>query len=142
MIYDAFLFFDELDLLEIRLTELYPVVDRFVIVEADHTFTGISKSYNYQENEARYSQWADKIVYLPISLSSSTNSAWGLEQVSRNYLEQWLQDNTKEPDYVIVSDADEIVRREMVFVVQQAVKPGIVVGIEQPYHWYWLNWKV
>ena len=31
---DAFMFFDELDLLEIRLHELDPLVDHFVIIEA------------------------------------------------------------------------------------------------------------
>lgn len=33
MIYDAFAFNNELDLLEIRLNELDPIMDRFVLVE-------------------------------------------------------------------------------------------------------------
>ena len=37
-IYDCFLFFNELDLLEIRLNELDEVVDYFVIVEGESTF--------------------------------------------------------------------------------------------------------
>jgi len=37
MIYDCFPFFDELDVLEIRLNELDPVVDKFVLVEAPVT---------------------------------------------------------------------------------------------------------
>ncbi len=32
-----------LDLLEIRLRELYDVVDKFLILESDHTFTGMEK---------------------------------------------------------------------------------------------------
>jgi beta-1,4-mannosyl-glycoprotein beta-1,4-N-acetylglucosaminyltransferase len=39
-IFDCFTFFNELDLLEIRLHELAPVVDRFVIAESPVTFTG------------------------------------------------------------------------------------------------------
>ena len=34
MIYDCFSFYNELDLLEIRLNELVNAVDRFVLVEA------------------------------------------------------------------------------------------------------------
>ena len=37
MIIDSFLFFQELDLLEIRLEYLYPLVDKFIIVEARQT---------------------------------------------------------------------------------------------------------
>ncbi|STD21290.1 Glycosyltransferase family 17 [Enterobacter asburiae] len=40
MIYDCFLYYDEDMLLEIRLNTLADVVDRFVIVESTHTFTG------------------------------------------------------------------------------------------------------
>lgn len=38
MIYDCFPFFDELDVLEIRLKELADVVDRFVIVGGNQNF--------------------------------------------------------------------------------------------------------
>ena len=43
MIYDCFCFFNELDLLEIRLNELNPVVDKFVLVEATMTHNGDKK---------------------------------------------------------------------------------------------------
>ena len=39
MIYDCFTFRDEFDMLEIRLRILDRVVDKFVICEADRTFT-------------------------------------------------------------------------------------------------------
>ena len=40
IIVDSFIFYNELDMLEFRLTELNDVVDYFVIVEATHTFSG------------------------------------------------------------------------------------------------------
>ncbi|WP_434245709.1 hypothetical protein ACJU28_10420 [Enterobacter hormaechei] len=43
MIYDCFLYYDEDMLLDIRLHTLADVVDRFVIVEATHSFTGIPR---------------------------------------------------------------------------------------------------
>ncbi len=43
MIYDCFQFFNELDILKIRLHVLGPVVDRFVISEATETFSVLKK---------------------------------------------------------------------------------------------------
>ena len=42
-IWDCFTFYNELDILEIRLSELDRVVDKFVLVEAEHTFRGNPK---------------------------------------------------------------------------------------------------
>ena len=44
-VYDCFTFFNELDLLEVRLAELYNVVDHFVIVESPISFTGKTNHY-------------------------------------------------------------------------------------------------
>ncbi|MFB6187294.1 MAG: glycosyl transferase GT17 family protein, partial [Halobacteriaceae archaeon] len=40
MRYDCFIFYNELDLLEIRLNELDDVIDEFVLVEGEKTFQG------------------------------------------------------------------------------------------------------
>jgi hypothetical protein len=42
-IVDAVLFFNELDLLELRFEELYDKVDYFLVVESTKTFTGKPK---------------------------------------------------------------------------------------------------
>jgi hypothetical protein len=42
MIYDCFTFFNELELLELRLHELAGVVDKFVLVEATQTHSSRS----------------------------------------------------------------------------------------------------
>jgi hypothetical protein len=64
MIIDAFPLFNELDILELRLTELSPVVDRFVIVEANRTHKGTLKPLHYAENAQRFAEWKDKIVHV------------------------------------------------------------------------------
>lgn len=61
MIYDAFLFFNELDLLELRLNILSPVVDRFVISESTVTFSGKPKPLYFHENKQRFSQFLSRI---------------------------------------------------------------------------------
>jgi len=65
-IIDTFLFCNELDLLDIRLQELNPYVDLFILVEANTTFSGQSKPYYYELNKERYSEFADKILHIKI----------------------------------------------------------------------------
>ena len=43
MVYDCFMFFNELELLDLRLHELDAVVDRFVLVEGVRTLSGKPK---------------------------------------------------------------------------------------------------
>ena len=66
MIIDSFLFFQELDLLEIRLKYLYPIVDYFIIIEAKQSFKGSSKDYIFEKNSQRYNKFEDKIIYYKI----------------------------------------------------------------------------
>jgi len=63
MIIDTFLFFQELDLLEIRLEYLYPFIDKFIIVEARQSFKGNTKDYIFEKNIKRYHKYQDKIIY-------------------------------------------------------------------------------
>lgn len=60
---DAFLFFNELDLLEIRLNLLYDYFDKFVISESTVTFTGKQKELFFNKNKGRFSKFKDKIVH-------------------------------------------------------------------------------
>ena len=62
--YDCFIFFNELDILELRLNMLYQHVDYFVLVEATKTFTGVDKPLYYNENKERFSQFNDKIIHM------------------------------------------------------------------------------
>lgn len=63
---DTFLFFQELDLAEIRMAYLDDLVDHFVIVEAAQTFSGKPKPFNFEANKDRFARFADKIIYIKI----------------------------------------------------------------------------
>lgn len=63
-IYDCFPFFNELDILDIRLELLYEHVDYFIISECDSTFSGLDKPFYFEENKNRYSKYLDKIIHL------------------------------------------------------------------------------
>lgn len=65
-VYDCFYFFNELDLLEIRLNILNDVVDHFIICESTVTFNGQQKNLIFQENKERFARFADKITHLVI----------------------------------------------------------------------------
>lgn len=64
MIYDCFPFFNELDLLEIRLNILKDVVDKFVIAEAPWTHSGLSKQLLRPIDMERFAAFRSKIVYV------------------------------------------------------------------------------
>jgi beta-1,4-mannosyl-glycoprotein beta-1,4-N-acetylglucosaminyltransferase len=65
-IYDGFLFFNELDLLEIRLNILNDIVDYFILVESSKTHSGLPKSYIFEENKKRFSKFLNKIIHIKV----------------------------------------------------------------------------
>ncbi|KIJ26132.1 glycosyltransferase family 17 protein, partial [Sphaerobolus stellatus SS14] len=56
---DAVLVSSEMDLLEIRMHELDAVVDYFLIVENNATFTGLKKERYFANNRERFGDFAD-----------------------------------------------------------------------------------
>ena len=108
-IYDTFLFFNELEVLDIRLHEMADHVDKFVIVEACETFRGKPKPYCFQENQHRFEKFKDKIIYIQIDETYKTDNPWVRERWQRNQIIRGLK-NAKPQDIIIHSDLDEIVR--------------------------------
>lgn len=109
MIYDCFIFADELDLLEIRLEELYPVVDRFVLCEAGTTFSGKPKELVFEHNKNRFAKYLDKIEHIICELPTNCTS-WAREHEQRRAMGRALQ-QLKADDYIVISDCDEIPER-------------------------------
>lgn len=62
-IFDCIRFFNELDLLEIRLNVLNDVVDYFVISECKYTISGNEKPLYYLENKSRFEKFNHKIIH-------------------------------------------------------------------------------
>ena len=118
MIYDCFTFFNELDLLELRLNILNDTVDKFVIVEGTKTFTGQDKPLNFKENEARYEKFKDKIIYIAFDDFPENDNPWILESLQRNAIALGLKD-CKDDDIILISDLDEIISPQA---IQSALK--------------------
>jgi hypothetical protein len=108
-IYDCFTFYNELELLEIRLKELYDHVDYFVIAEANQTFTNRSKDFTFEKNQERFTPWLDKIRYIKVEDMPGSTDPWENETHQRNAVLRGTTD-AADDDIIIISDCDEILR--------------------------------
>ena len=79
-VWDAFMFFNELDVLEVRLNELNSSVHKFVLVEATKTHSGNSKPLHYADNSQRFSAFHDKIVHVVVDDLPVHSNPWVLEK--------------------------------------------------------------
>ena len=62
MLIDSFLFFNETELVELRIKYLEKIVDYFVVVEADITHQGKKKDWNFQNLlETKLNKYSKKI---------------------------------------------------------------------------------
>jgi hypothetical protein len=112
-VFDCFTFFNEIDILELRLRELGDCVDIFVIVEANHTHTNKPKEFLFEKNKDRYAQWLDKIRYIKVTDMPIAANAWTNENFQRNAISRGLGD-IEADDLILVSDVDEIFRTDSI----------------------------
>lgn len=118
--YDCVTFFNELELLDIRLSLLNDVVDYFVIVEMNQTHRGKRKEWIFENNKERYSKYKNKIIYVQVDDppkynpnllidrgDGTKNGDWSLENYQRNAIMRGLM-NCSPNDIILISDIDEI----------------------------------
>ena len=139
MIIDCFPFFNELDLLEIRLNVLNDVVDKFVLVEASKTQSLIDKPFYFEENKDRYSKFLDKIIHVKIT-DYPKKDGWAMENYQRNCIVKGLQQlELKEEDIIGVSDLDEIWFPEIRDKFEEYFKEVKFISVEMKYLVFYLN---
>jgi beta-1,4-mannosyl-glycoprotein beta-1,4-N-acetylglucosaminyltransferase len=121
--YDLFYFFNELDMLEIRLNILDPYVDYFILCEANLTHLGVPKESVYLANKERFAKWNHKIIhhwtddypndkdiYLKTMFSPNIGNGehyWVREFYLKESPRKSLT-HLKDDDVVYISDVDEI----------------------------------
>ena len=136
LIYDCFLFHNELDLLECRLRELEGVPVKHVLAEAAATHQGAPKPFYYAENRERFSAWEDKIIH--VMLSGEDLDAPGDNHrraiAHRRHLMQGLGDADRD-DLIMLSDVDEIPRNE---IVREFLPPNR--ALEMSFHNFAVDW--
>jgi beta-1,4-mannosyl-glycoprotein beta-1,4-N-acetylglucosaminyltransferase len=109
-IFDCFKFFNELELLDLRLMALNDLVDYFVLVEANKTHTGKPKEFLFEKNKHLFSNYLNKIIYVKVTdLPTYTKeNIWIPENFQRNCIDRGLEGRAAQGDKIIVSDIDEL----------------------------------
>lgn len=124
-IIDTFLFSNELDMLEIRLNELNPYVDKFLICESKVSFAGNRKEAYFEKNKSRYEKFLHKIIHVVIENLPENILPEHREYFNRNYIAKAIPYDFDGDDIVLFSDVDEIPKmqnlpkKEDVFVFRQ-----------------------
>lgn len=106
MIVDTFQFFNELDILELRLKNLDPYVDLFVLSESPVTHAGNPKPLFFEENKERFSKWLPKIRHIICPPCEGTG-LWDREKHQRECVLLGMED-VPDDATVMISDVDEI----------------------------------
>jgi hypothetical protein len=117
-VYDCFPFFNELDVLELRLEELWDVVDVFILAESNMSHSGKPKEYFYEANKERFAKYESKIRRIQVDDMPDTPDSWVREKYQRWSTIKGLTDVAPE-DIIIVSDLDEIPRAEAIEMIKE-----------------------
>lgn len=145
MIVDTFPFFNELDLLEIRLEHLSPLVDKFVLVEAAKTQSLLDKPFYFEENKERFAKYLDRIVHVKIlteDCPSNQGNLWRMENFQLNCVRRGTDSlNLKDDDIVIVNAVDEIPRTEALIEIIDRINShkASIVSTWMTYNTFYLN---
>ena len=149
-IFDCFTFNNEINLLKFRLEFLYEHVEKFLISEANITFSGNPKPFNFLERRSDFSRWMSKIEYLPFTPTVAdlnfekpesydpNNAAWKVENTQRDFLFTPLS-ALNDDSLIIVTDVDEIWNPTAL----RVLKPSnfIAARLEMSFYYFFMNCK-
>ncbi len=139
MIYDCIPFFNELDILKLRMQILSPYVDRFVLEESTVTFSGERKPMAFAEHKDMFAEFADKIIYVPVGDSPLSGvTTHERDKFQKNQLIKGLQDCTPD-DIVIFGDVDEIPNPEALTSVLDRFDPAKIYHLAQRMFYCFIN---
>ncbi len=132
-IYDCFLFNGEFEILTLRLKLMHKYIHKFVIIEADQTFSGILKPLLFEQNKERFHRFLHQIDYYPVTSLPDSESAWDKEHYLRDQIRMLTK--AEDNDLLIIGDVDEILNMETILKHLPVTSPHL---IELPcyYHFY------
>lgn len=120
MIYDAFMYSGEENILKIRLETLNSLVDKFIILESNKSHSLIPRKLEFPEQQARFEKFKDKILYLAADYCTNSNFHYNDFQ-GRQVIQHVLLNDLKfsNKDILIHGDLDEIPNE---FVITDIIK--------------------
>jgi hypothetical protein len=127
-IIDCFSYFNEKELLELRIKLLYDCVDKFLITDANYTHSGNPKSFSCREEIKKLGLESDKVQVIELDLSDDKilnpddyDKFWGGSEIKFRSRERLQRDGIlnvlneyDDNDVFIVSDCDEIINPETI----------------------------
>ena len=135
MIYDIVSYFNEIELLKLRLKSLRGLVDCFIIVESDTTHTGIPKDFSLSEHISKLSIDYN-IKYVQHIGEKFPHSPWVNENSQRNYA---LNNLCFDPeDIIMISDVDEIPSQSFIQTIEKSNYNGVFISIQE-LSFFWPN---
>lgn len=138
MVYDCIPFFNEIDILKLRLHIMDPIVDKFIIEEATVTFSGEEKELCFEKNKELFKEFLHKIEYIVVDNSPVDTTTHLRDKFQKNALVRGLADATEE-DIIILSDVDEIPNPETLKKVIAEFDPDKIYHFAQRMFYCFLN---
>ena len=148
IIFDCFMYFDEEQILEIRLNALDEKVDFFVIVESIYNHRGDKRDLLFNKN--KFLKFSKKIIYLvseeipknvePINENEDKKerdrkyimNAIYRENAQRNLISKGIK-NANKDDLIMISDVDEIPKLESLDL--KSIKNEIFIFKQHMFHY-------
>ncbi len=139
MIFDCIPFFNELDILKLRMEIMNPYVDYFVLEESTVTFSGESKRMIFAENRHLFDKFKDKIRYVAVADSPMSGvTTHERDKYQKNQLIRALTD-CRPDDIIIFSDVDEIPNPVTLQQVTEHFDPDKIYHLAQRMFYCFLN---
>lgn len=145
MLIDAFTFYNEADLLQLRLETLRDHVDQFVIVEMGLTHSGMRKPLLLADRLDKLAAPREQITYVglydwPRVDPRNEPERWVLENYQRNCITRGLDEiGAKSDDVLLISDLDEIPDPNALMAAIEALSIKPFVSFAQLYRKHFVN---
>lgn len=121
MVYQFIPYFMEMEMLNLQFIINYNIVDKFIILESNTTFSGLPKEYNFKRHSKFFEKYLDKVIY--IEVKTDENNVHDLPEIKNwnpPFIINWRREfkqkeaffknyNFNDDDIIIHTDADEIV---------------------------------
>lgn len=138
MVWDCFLFNDELDLLKLRLTELNEVVDRFVLVEMAFTHSMKPKPLYFEKHRSKFRKWLPRIEHVKVYDCPYSLDPYKRERHQRNAIQRGLR-KAQENDIITICDVDEIPRANIYEHFKLNHCSSGIANLNMRLFFYWFN---
>lgn len=148
IVVDCFTFYNELEMLNYRLSILDEIVDYFIIVEAAHTFVGCEKPLFFKDHEFLFRNFSHKIIHIVVddfphkhpNINIQNGDQWKNEYHQRSCISRGLDKiSFNDNDLILISDLDEIPNPKTLLEIKQNDICEGINTLEMDFYYYNLH---